>query len=327
VTVLAIALQEDGGVPRASLEALTVARGLATTAGVPLAVATIGPVADDAAAVLREHGAATVHALVHPRLDDFAPAAWAAALSERIHHLDPRAVVGPGTDRGNEVLAHLAARLDLPLAANCTEVAVDGDAWSLTRLRWGGVLLEDARLQAPRALLTVAPNQVVASVAEAPGAGEPVTVEVEVDEADLVGRVRERVARTQGISLATAPVVVSGGRGVGSAEGFAALEELAELLGGAVGCSRVATNAGWRSHNDQVGQTGTRVAPHLYIACGISGATQHWVGCMASKRILAINTDPEAPMVTRAHYAVVGDLHALLPALLDEVRRRKGKAA
>ena len=127
----------------------------------------------------------------------------------------------------------------------------------------------------------------------------------------------------QGITLTTAPVIVSGGRGVGSAEGFATLEELASLLGGAVGCSRVVTNNGWRSHRDQVGQTGTRVAPTLYLACGISGAIQHWVGMMAAKNVLAINTDPEAPMVTKADYAVIGDLHEILPAVVAEIRRRK----
>src|SRR5690606_28160751 len=123
-----------------------------------------------------------------------------------------------------------------------------------------------------------------------------------------------------------AGVVVSGGRGVGSAEGYRVLEELAELLGGAVGCSRVATNNGWRPHSDQVGLTGTKVAPKLYIACGISGATQHWVGCMDAKAILAINTDPDAPMVTRSTYSVIGDLHEVLPAVIAEIRARNASA-
>jgi electron transfer flavoprotein alpha subunit len=118
--------------------------------------------------------------------------------------------------------------------------------------------------------------------------------------------------------------VVSGGRGVGSPDGFGALEELAALLGGVVGCSRVVTNNGWRPHSDQVGQTGTVVAPDLYIACGISGAIQHWVGMMASKTILAINTDAEAPMVTKADYAVLGDLKEIVPAIVEELRSRRG---
>ena len=123
------------------------------------------------------------------------------------------------------------------------------------------------------------------------------------------------------VLLTDARVVVGGGRGVGSAEGFKALEELANLLGGAVGGSRVVTNLGWRSHADQIGQTGARIAPELYIACGISGAIQHIVGCKAAKRILAINTDKDAPMVARADYAVIGDVQEILPAVVQELRR------
>ena len=133
----------------------------------------------------------------------------------------------------------------------------------------------------------------------------------------------DRVVRTHGITLTTAPVVVGGGRGVGSAEGFASLEELAEEIGGVVGCSRAVTNNGWRPHSDQVGQTGTRIAPEIYIASGISGAIQHWVGAMAAKNILAINTDPEANMVTKAGYAVLGDLHEVIPAITAEIRNRR----
>ena len=138
-------------------------------------------------------------------------------------------------------------------------------------------------------------------------------------------RLVERRERAAGMTLTTAPVVVAGGRGVGSSEGYAVLEELAGLLGGAVGCSRVATNNGWRPHADQVGLTGTRISPDLYIACGISGATQHWVGCMNARSILAVNTAPEAPMVTRATWAVIGDVHEVLPAVVDEIRRRSGR--
>ena len=136
--------------------------------------------------------------------------------------------------------------------------------------------------------------------------------------------IKDRVVLAEGITLATAPVVVSGGRAVGSEEGFAPLEDLAAELGGKVGCSRAVTNNGWRPHSDQVGQTGTRIAPTIYIASGISGATQHWVGAMGSKNILAINTDPEANMVTKAGWAVIADLHEMIPAITEEVRKRRG---
>jgi electron transfer flavoprotein alpha subunit len=156
-----------------------------------------------------------------------------------------------------------------------------------------------------------------------------VTATVDTFEPELapeLGRtiVKDRGAQAAGVTLATAPVVVGGGRGVGSPEGFAVLEELATLLGGRVGCSRVVTNNGWRPHTDQVGQTGTKIAPDLYIACGISGAIQHWVGAAGSKRILAINTDKEANMVAKADYAVIGDLHEVIPAISAEIKRRRG---
>ncbi len=139
-------------------------------------------------------------------------------------------------------------------------------------------------------------------------------------------QVAEHVAPDTGgkVSLADAKVVVSGGRGVGSSEGFAILEELAALLEGAVGCSRVVTSAGWRPHTDQVGQTGTKVSPDLYIACGISGATQHIAGCKGAKTLLAINDDPEATIFNHADYAVIGNLHEIVPAITAELRKVRG---
>jgi electron transfer flavoprotein alpha subunit len=158
----------------------------------------------------------------------------------------------------------------------------------------------------------------------AAGAGAAAAVQPfapDLGDADFRVRITSRVPAEAGkISLADARVVVGGGRGVGSAEGFAQLDELAALLGGTVGVSRVVTSAGWRPHAQQVGQTGTRIAPDLYIACGISGAIQHMVGARSAKAILAINTDRDAPMVTRATYAVIGDLHAVLPAIIAAVR-------
>jgi electron transfer flavoprotein alpha subunit len=220
-------------------------------------------------------------------------------------------------------MAHLAGRLDLPLAANVTEVT-PGDPFTLTRTRWGGSLLEDATYVGDVKLLTVQPHAVQASPAEDAGSATVETFAPTLSDADLLVRVTERVERASDrISLADAKVVVGGGRGVGDAAGFAALEELADLLHGAVGCSRVVTSLGWRPHSDQVGQTGQRIAPDLYIACGISGATQHMAGCKGAKRILAINADAEAPIMSLADYAVVGDLKEVLPAISAEIRRSR----
>jgi electron transfer flavoprotein alpha subunit len=247
---------------------------------------------------------------------EYAPEAWAQAIVE----LEPEVVVAPGTDRGHEVLAHVAARLDAPLAANCIDARVEGDAFALTRQRWGGSLLEEARLSGSPKLLTVAPHAVAADAAPA----EVKELTPRLDEGVRVRIARREEPEVGAVRLDTARVVVGGGRGVGSAEGFAPLEELAGLLGGAVGGSRVVTNLGWRPHADQVGQTGARIAPDLYIACGISGAIQHIVGCKAAKRILVINKDEHAPIVARADYAVVGDLHEIVPALIRELHRAQG---
>jgi electron transfer flavoprotein alpha subunit len=204
-------------------------------------------------------------------------------------------------------------------AANVVRAAGD----DVTRQRWGGSLLEEARLHGDVKLMTVAPH----AVAIEPAAGEPElrTFAPALQDADLVARVLERVEESGGgLSLAEAPVVVSGGRGVGSAEGFASLEELAGMLGGVVGCSRAVTMAGWRPHTDQVGQTGTKIAPDLYIPCGISGATQHMAGCKGAKKLLAINSDPEAPIMATADYAVIGDVLEIVPAIAAELRRARG---
>jgi electron transfer flavoprotein alpha subunit len=193
--------------------------------------------------------------------------------------------------------------------------AADGD--TVTRVRWGGSLLEEARVHGSPRILSVAPHT------HAPG--ELGDVETLTAPDDGSPRVLERVEESSGgVSLRDAKVVVGGGRGVGSAEGFAIIEELAGLLGGAVGCSRVVTSAGWRPHTDQVGQTGTKISADLYVACGISGATQHIAGAKGAKKILAINSDPEAPILASADYAVIGDLHEIVPAISAELRKARG---
>jgi electron transfer flavoprotein alpha subunit len=267
-------------------------------------------------------GVDTLHVAEGDAFEAYAPAAAAQALAEIVDRLAPDAVVAAGSERGNEVLAHLAARRGLPFAANCVAAAL-GDPMPVTRVRWGGSLLEEALLHGSPRLLTVQPHTVEAE----PVGGTAAQVESftpEVSNEDLVVRVVDRVqAATGGVSLADAKVVVSAGRGAGSPEGFGIIEELAGLLGGAVGCSRAVTMAGWRPHTDQVGQTGTKISPEIYIACGISGATQHMAGCKGAKAILAVNTDPEAPIIASADYAVIGDLHEVVPAISAELRKAR----
>ncbi|TAK01867.1 MAG: electron transfer flavoprotein subunit alpha/FixB family protein [Chloroflexota bacterium] len=315
----------SGEADRVSLETLAFARGLASSlGGVAVEALLIGPGAELGPS-LGAHGVATAHVVEDAAIAGvYAPGAWGAALASLATARGAAAVLAPGSDRGAEVLAHAAARLGLPSAANVLSV-IPGDPWRLTRQRWAGSLLEDATLDGPMRLLSVAPHAV--PVDERPGSPAAAIAQFSpsVSAADLAVRVTGHEAPAAGsVSLSDAKVVVGGGRGVGSAAAFSELEELADLLGGAVGVSRVVTSNGWRPHTQQVGQTGQRIAPDLYIACGISGAIQHIVGCKAAKRILAINTDPESPIMSVADFAVIGDLHAVLPAISAEIRRRRG---
>ena len=320
--MLLVILEHDrGALAEASKEALTFGRTLAEKMNADLHAALVGSDADDLVGGAGEYGAETVHTVTHDVLSDFGPEAWGEVVVQLIDELEPDAVLACGTERGNEVMAQAAARLDVPFVANCTDISPDGQ-WTITRTQWGGSLLEDVTLDADTPLITCAFHTVPSSPVDA-GSPDVESVDVELD-ADLARTiVQERVVLEAGMTLPTAPVVVGGGRGVGSAEGFAPLEELAELLGGKVGCSRAVTNNGWRPHTDQVGQTGTRIAPEVYIASGISGAIQHFVGASGSKHILAVNTDPDANMVTKADWAVIGDLHEVVPAISEEIRRRR----
>lgn len=320
--MLLVILEHDGGaIAEAAREALTFGRSLAGRMGAPMHAALIGSSDAGLVAEAGEHGASVVYTAVHPVLSDYGPEAWGEVVCAMVRRLSPAAVLAGGSDRGNEVLAQAAARLDVPFVANC--LAVDPADWSITRLQWGGSLLEDVSLAAEVPLLSCGLHAVAAEACEPPRAPAVEAFESALHPALARTVVRDRTVLSAGVTLATAPVVVGGGRGVGSAEGFAPLEDLAELLGGKVGCSRAVTNNGWRPHADQVGQTGTRIAPEIYIAAGISGAIQHWVGAMGSKHILAINLDPEANIVAKADWAIIGDLHEVIPAIAAEIRARR----
>jgi len=316
VSVLVL-VELDGGEPAdASLRALTLARSLGDVRAVVFADAA----PQDA---LAGYGVADVDLVESSSLEGYAPQAWARTLAGLATETGATAVLAAGTDRGNEVLAHLGAITGLPMAANCTLVTPDeGKTHRLVRHRWAGLLLEDAVMEAPVALFTVATDSVAAVSAETPVSVRVHVHKPELAEADLVVRAVESPAGAGGASLATARVVIGGGRGVGGPDGFAPLEELAELLGGVVGVSRVVTSEGWRPHKQQVGQTGTKITPELYLACGISGAIQHIAGCASAKHIIAINTDPGAPILAHADYAVIGDLHQVIPALVEALRAR-----
>jgi len=318
--VLVLVETDAGGATEVSRETLTFVRGL----GLDVHALVVGDGPSGLVDQLGAYGVTTVHHADGDAFASYAAAAWAAAVVAAAG--DATVVTAAGTPRGNEVLAHVACRLGVTMAANVVEVE-SVSPLSVSRQVLGGSALEEMRLEDAVAVFSVAGH--ACDPAEAETSATPVVepLDVAVTDADL----RARVVRTEpgepdeSGGLKSARVVVGAGRGAGGPDGFADLLELTELLGGSLGVSRVVTSLGWRPHHEQVGQTGSRVSPDLYVACGISGAIQHWAGMSSSKTILAINTDAEAPIMAVADYAVIGDLHQVVPAISAEVRRVTGR--
>jgi electron transfer flavoprotein alpha subunit len=315
--VLVLVETDAGGATEVSRETLTFARALEGE----LQALVVGDGPSGLVDQLGAYGVTTVHHADGDAFTSYAAAAWAGAVVAAAG--DASVVVAAGTPRGNEVLAHVACRLGVAMAANVVEVD-SASPLVVSRQVLGGAALEEVGLDDAVAVFSVAGH--ACDPAEADVSTTPVVhpLDLSVPEADL----RARVVRTEpgepdeSGGLKSARVVVGAGRGAGGADGFGDLLELTELLGASLGVSRVVTSLGWRPHHEQVGQTGSRVSPDLYVACGISGAIQHWAGMSSSKTIVAINTDADAPMVTKAHYAVIGDLHEIVPAINEELRRR-----
>ncbi len=319
MSVLVVVETGAAGPVEVSLETVTFARELADG---PVDAVVVGECPDGVADELGRYGVRDVHHARGAAFSAYGGAVWAAAVRGARDASGAGAVLAAGTPRGMEVLAHLAARLDVAMAANVVAVRAGR---VVVRQVLGGSVLEEMHLPDRPAVLTVAGHAVEATPAADPGPATPRPFEPAVADADLVARVVscEPVESVDASGLTSAAVVVGAGRGAGSPAGFDGVAELAELLGGALGVSRVVTSLGWRPHHEQIGQTGSRISPDVYIPCGISGAIQHWAGCASSRTILAINTDPEAPMVTKATYAVVGDMHEVVPAVNAEIRRRR----
>ncbi len=318
--ILVLVDQDRGELDQLSLRALTAARKL----GQDVEAVVIGNEGSALAGIVGEYGAKVLHVASHANITDYTPMASGRALKDLVEKLKPAAVLAAGSPRGNEQLAHLAAFLDLPMAAECSEITL-GSPHHVLRARWAGNLIESANVHADILIATVLAFSTEPESANG-SAATVVDFEPALEPQDYAVKVLSRDAGESkgGVTLNDAKVIVSGGRGVGGPDGFGQIEELATLLGGTVGCSRVVTSSGWRPHAEQVGQTGTKVAPDLYIAAGISGAMQHIAGMKNSKTIVVINTDPEAPILGYADYAIIGDLHQVIPALTSAIRQAKG---
>jgi electron transfer flavoprotein alpha subunit len=308
----------DGAVKKVTLELLTAARRL----GGPSVVWT-GPGADAAAARLAEYGAENVYVADGAEFDEYVVAPKAELLAQLVASVTPAAVLVAGTAEGKEVAGRLAVKTGSGVLTDAVNVtAGPGGAPVAEQPNFGGAITVHSTVRAGTPIIAVRPNAIAAQPSPGAAALEPVAFAASDAAKATTITDRIRAERGERPDLTEAQIVVSGGRGTGSEEGFKIIETLADALGAAVGASRAVTDAGWYPHQFQVGQTGKTVSPQLYMAVGISGAIQHRAGMQTSKTIIAINKDPEAPIFEIADYGVVGDLFTVVPQLLEEIASR-----
>ncbi|MEV0585659.1 electron transfer flavoprotein subunit alpha/FixB family protein [Nonomuraea sp. NPDC050310] len=314
--ILVLVEHVDGEVKKVTLELLTLARSLGTPAAV-----WAGPgFSATASARLKEYGADKIYVADSAEIVDFVVAPKAELLAQLVGSAAPAAVLVAATAEGKEIAGRLAVKTE---SGVITDAVGLGEGFVADQSIFGGGVNVHSRVTKGTPIVAVRPNSTQPVAAAGAGAEEQVTVAL--SDGARAARIVDRVKQEKGArpELTEAAIVVSGGRGVGSAENFSVIEGLADALGAAVGASRAATDAGWYPHQFQVGQTGKTVSPQLYIAAGISGAIQHRAGMQTAKTIVAINKDPEAPIFELADYGVVGDLHQIVPQLTDEVGKRK----
>jgi electron transfer flavoprotein alpha subunit len=312
--LVVVEASQAAGVKKVTLEMLTLARDLGSVSAVVFSAA------DTVAAKLGEYGAGKIYATAGEDIDGYLVAPKATALAELIARVQPAAVLLPSTQEGKEIAGRLAVKLDNGLLTDAVAVEPDGTA---TQVVFAGAMIVQSKVSRGLPIVTIRPNSVTPTPAPASPSVEQ--FEVTIGDADKLARVTDRVVEQKGSrpELTEASIVVSGGRGVGNADNFKLVEEMADLLGGAVGASRAAVDSGYYPHQFQVGQTGKTVSPQLYVALGISGAIQHRAGMQTSKTIVAVNKDAEAPIFELADFGVVGDLFKVVPQANEEIRKRK----
>lgn len=319
--ILVFIEERQGSVKKTSLEALSAARRLADELKEQVTALYVG--SGDPSTLLASHGADKVVRAQHELLDAYSPMAYSATIAEFAQKAQPRVILGSATAMGRDFLPRVAARLKVGLAQDCTEARiVGGQVLECIRPIYAGKAYARVRPAMVPAMATLRPNvfSLAAPVSTRTAVTETFTPTLSAAEAGA--RVQEiKISSGQKIELTEASIIVSGGRGMKGPENFPMIQELADALGGAMGASRAAVDAGWIDHPYQVGQTGKTVSPTLYIACGISGAIQHLAGMSTSKYVVAINKDPEAPIFKLADYGIVGDLFAIVPALIQEVKK------
>jgi len=313
--ILAIAEQIEGVFRKVTFEALSEGRRIADQRGGELNALVLGDNIEHISKELEQFGADRIIVAEDPSLFEYLPDAYSNVINKET----PDVVILGASTQGKDIAARLSARLNAPLVMDCVAIRFEDNNLMATRYMYGGKILADVALNGTPKILAIRPNAM--AIAKASGTGTIEKFEVNIGTTWV--KFIEKHLDTGKVELTEANTVVSGGRGMGGPD-FAVIEELAQVLEGAVGASRSAVDEGWRSSSDQVGQTGKVVSPNLYIACGISGAIQHLAGMSSSNIIVAINKDPEAPIFSKADYGIKGDLFEIVPLITEEVRKLKG---
>ncbi|HDL08161.1 MAG TPA: electron transfer flavoprotein subunit alpha/FixB family protein [Desulfobacteraceae bacterium] len=317
--VLAIAEQLGGVFRKVTYEALSEGRRIADSLNCDLTALVLGTDIDNISKELDQYGANRIIVAQSPALSEYLTDAYTTVIADYITKENPAVVILGASTQGKDLSARLSARLNAPLAMDCVAVHFEENNLIATRPMYGGKILADVALDGSPQILAIRPNAM--TIAKVAGAGA--IEKLDADTGNIMLQFIEKSLDTGKVELTEADTVVSGGRGIGGAD-FTVIEELAQLLDGAVGASRSAVDEGWRSASDQVGQTGKVVSPNLYIACGISGAIQHIAGMSSSKVVVAINKDAEAPIFSKADYGIEGDLFEIVPLIAEEIRKLKG---
>ena len=316
MSVLAITEQRDGKFRKVTYEALSEGRRLADALGTELTAVVVGSGVEAMAAELGKYGADKIILADHASLGEYLTDVYTRVVADICGKVDSQAIILGASTQGKDLAARLAARLDAAMAMDCVAVRENDGHIVATRMLYGGKVQAEVALSGKPQIVAIRPNAMSIESSDKAGALEKIDIDPGESQLTFV----EKSLESGKVELTEADVVVSGGRGMGGAD-YSLVEALAEALGGAVGASRSAVDEGWRSHADQVGQTGKVVSPNLYIALGISGAIQHLAGMSSSKVIVAVNKDAEAPIFSKADYGIVGDLFEIVPLITEEVKK------
>lgn len=323
--ILALAEQRDGQLKKSAFEVTKAARDIADKLHAELVTLVIGSGIESIAPQLGGYGTQRVIVVDDSRLQYYSTTAFTAIVTEIANSENADVLFLPASQMGKDLAPRVAVRLEAGLAADCVSLKVEGGEIIATRPVYAGKALTDVRVTTAKKIFTLRPNVFTAGSSN----GLTPTVEkasIKLTDGDFRSRVVGTTVATGRPDVTEAAIIVSGGRGLKGPEHFHLIEELADALGAAVGASRAVVDAGWRPHDEQVGQTGKTVSPTLYVACGISGAVQHLAGMSSSKYIVAINKDKDAPIFQVADYGIVGDLFEIVPALTQEVKKLIGKS-